>query len=314
MTRYKIAVLNDYQDVARSFADWTPINEYADVEVFTNHLHDADELVKRLLPFDIICVMRERTPLTAALFARLSNLKLVVSTGLRNLSIDTEAAAKQGIEIINTGYKDHGALELTWALLMSIAKHIPQENANLRSGGWQHMVGNDLKGKTLGILGLGNLGAKIAGVAKVFDMNVIAWSQNLTPEKAAAAGVKYVDKETLFKESDYLTVLMVLSERSRGIVGPQDLNRMKPSAYIINTSRGPLIDEDALIKVLTEKRIAGAALDVFDKEPLDAGHPFRQLPNVLATPHIGFVTQDTYKLFYTDTVAILLSWLRTGDK
>jgi len=309
MTRYKIAVLNDYQNVARSFADWTPINEYADVEVFTNHLHDADELVNRLLPFDIICVMRERTPLNAALFARLSNLKLVVSTGLRNLSIDTEAASKLGIEIINTGYKDHGALELTWALLMSIAKHIPQENANLRSGGWQHMVGNDLKGKTLGILGLGNLGEKIARVAQVFDMNVIAWSQNLTPEKAAAAGVKYVDKETLFKESDYLTVLMVLSERSRGIVSAEDLDRMKPSAYIINTSRGPLIDEDALIKVLTENRIAGAALDVFDKEPLDAAHPFRTLTNVLATPHIGFVTQDTYKLFYTDTVEILLQWL-----
>lgn len=311
MTRYKIAVLNDYQDVARSFADWTPINEYADVEVFTNHLHDIDELVNRLLPFDIICVMRERTPLTAALFSRLSNLKLVVSTGLRNLSIDTEAASKLGIEIINTGYKDHGALELTWALLMSIAKHIPQENANLRSGGWQHMVGNDLKGKTLGILGLGNLGVKIARVAQVFDMNVIGWSQNLTPEKADAAGVKYVDKETLFKESDYLTVLMVLSERSRGIVSAEDLDRMKASAYIINTSRGPLIDEDALIKVLTENRIAGAAIDVFDKEPLDAGHPFRTLTNVLATPHIGFVTQDTYKLFYTDTVEILLKWLDT---
>ena len=171
------------------------------------------------------------------------------------------------------------------------------------------MVGNDLKGKTLGILGLGNLGVKMARVAQVFDMNVIAWSQNLTPEKAEAAGVKYVDKETLFKESDYLAVLMVLSERSRGIVSAEDLERMKPTAYIINTSRGPLIDEDALIKVLTENRIAGAALDVFDKEPLDAAHPFRTLTNVLATPHIGFVTQDTYKLFYTDTVEILLQWL-----
>lgn len=314
MTRYKIAVLNDYQNVAKSFADWTPIMEYADVEVFSTHLHPGDELINRLLPFDIICVMRERTPLTADLLTNLTNLKLVVSTGLRNASIDTEAAAGLGIEIINTGYMDHGALELTWALLMSIAKHIPQENANLRAGRWQQMVGNDLKGKTLGILGLGNLGSKIAKVARVFDMDVIAWSENLTPEKATAAGARYVDKETLFRESDYLTILMVLSDRSRGIVSAKDLERMKPTAYIINTSRGPLIDEDALIQALTENRIAGAAIDVFDKEPLDADHPFRKLPNILATPHIGFVTQDTYKVFFTDMVKILLSWLSTKEK
>ena len=314
MTPYKIAVLDDYQNVAKSFADWTPILEYADLEVFSDHLHHTDELVNRLLPFDIICVMRERTPLTAEVFSRLTNLKLVVSTGLRNLSIDTEAASKLGIEVINTGYMDHGALEHTWALLMAIAKHIPQENASLRSGGWQTLVGNDLRGKTLGILGLGNLGLKIAKVAQVFDMNVIAWSQNLTPEKAVANGVKYVDKETLFRESDYLTILMVLSERSKGIVSAKDLDSMKPTAYIINTSRGPLTDEDALIKVLTEKRIAGAAIDVFDKEPLDESHPFRNLPNVLATPHIGFVTHDTYKLFFTDTVKILLSWLSSATK
>lgn len=309
MTRYKIAVLDDYQDVAKSFADWTPIAEYADVEVFSTHLHAGEELVNRLLPFDIFCVMRERTPLTADLFASLPNLKLVVSTGLGNRSIDTKAAEKLGIEILNTGYMDHGAYELTWALIMAIAKHIPQENANLRTGGWQQMVGNDLKGKTLGILGLGNLGKKIAKVAQLFDMDVIAWSQNLTPEKAAEAGVRYVDKKTLFKESDYLTVLMVLSERSLGIVSAQDLSRMKSTAYLINTSRGPLIDEDALVKVLEEKKIAGAALDVYGKEPMDADHPFRKLTNVLATPHIGFVTQDTYTLFYTDTVRILLDWL-----
>ena len=308
MTRYKIAVLDDYQNVALSYADWTPVSEYADVEIFSDHLHEPEQVISRLLPFDIVCVMRERTPLPAEILSKLSNLKLIVSTGFRNASIDTKAAGELGIEIINTGYRDHGALELTWALLMAIAKHIPQENANFRAGGWQQMVGGDLKGKTLGVLGLGNLGSKIAGVAKVFDMNVIAWSQNLTEEKAAAAGVKYVDKETLFRESDYLTILMVLSDRSRGIVAAGDLDLMKPTAYLINTSRGPLVDEEALIKALTEKRIAGAALDVFDKEPLDADHPFRKLSNVLATPHIGFVTEDTYHVFFTDMVNSLLEW------
>lgn len=258
--------------------------------------------------------MRERTPLTPGLLMRLPNLKLIVSTGARNRSIAIETTEKLGIEVRNTGYLGHGALELTWALLMAIAKHIPQENANLRAGGWQHMVGNDLKGKTLGILGLGNLGAQVAAVAKVFDMEIIAWSENLTPEKARAGGARYVDKKTLFQESDYLTVHMVLSDRSKGIVGADYLALMKPTAYLINTSRGPLVDENALIKSLQENKIAGAALDVFDKEPLDEGHPFRKLKNVLATPHIGFVTRDTYNLFFNDMVKILLDWLPKHPK
>jgi len=314
MLKYKIAVLDDYQDVAKSFADWTPITEYADVEVFNTHLHDDKSVLERLMPFDVICVMRERTPLTASLLMSLPNLKLVVSTGVRNRSIDVEAAEKLGITVLNTNYLGHGALELTWALLMAIAKHIPQENSSLRAGGWQQMVGNDLKGKTLGILGLGNLGSQVATVAKVFDMDVIAWSQNLTAEKAVAGGARYVSKETLFQESDYLTVQMVLSERSKGIVGAQELALMKPSAYLINTSRGPLVDEDALIKALENNKIAGAALDVFDKEPLDKTHPFRTLENVLATPHIGFVTQDTYSLFFNDIVEILMKWLTENPK
>ena len=314
MSKYKIAVLDDYQDVAKSFADWTVLTEHADIKVFTDHLHGEDELVARLIPFDIICVMRERTPLSAALLMQLPNLKLIVSTGARNRSIDVAAAEKLQIEVRNTGYLGHGALELTWALLMAIAKHIPQENANLRAGGWQHMVGNDLKGKTLGILGLGNLGAQVAAVAKVFDMDIIAWSENLTPEKAIAGGARYVDKKTLFQESDYLTVHMVLSDRSKGIVGAEDLALMKPTAYLINTSRGPLVDEDALIKSLNENKIAGAALDVFDKEPLDEGHPFRKLKNVLATPHIGFVTQDTYNLFFNDIIKVLLDWIPQHPK
>ncbi|MDQ0640014.1 phosphoglycerate dehydrogenase-like enzyme [Pedobacter sp. W3I1] len=314
MSKYKIAILDDYQDVAKSFADWTLVTEYAEIEVFTNHLHEEDEIVARLKHFEIICVMRERTPLTPGLLMRLPNLKLIVSTGARNRSIDLAAAEKLGIEVQHTGYLGHGALELTWALLMAIAKHIPQENANLRAGGWQHMVGNDLKGRTLGILGLGNLGAQVAAVAKVFDMDVIAWSENLTPEKAIAGGARYVDKKTLFQEADYLTVHMVLSDRSKGIVGADDLALMKPTAYLINTSRGPLVDENALIKSLEENKIAGAALDVFDKEPLDENHPFRKLKNVLATPHIGFVTQDTYNLFFNDIVKVLLNWLPKHPK
>jgi len=314
MSKYKIAVLDDYQDAARSFADWTVLAEYADIDVFTDHLHEENEIVARLMPFDIICVMRERTPLTAVLLMQLPNLKLIISTGARNRSIDVAAAEKLQIEVRNTGYLGHGALELTWALLMAIAKHILQENANFRAGGWQHMVGNDLKGKTLGILGLGNLGAQVAAVAKVFDMDVIAWSENLTTQKAAAGGARYVDKKTLFQESDYLTVHMVLSDRSKGIVGADDLAFMKPTAYLINTSRGPLVDEEALIKCLADNMIAGAALDVFDKEPLDANHPFRTLKNVLATPHIGFVTQDTYQLFFNDILKVLVEWLPQHPK
>jgi len=309
MTKYKIAILDDYQDVAKSFADWTEVAKQADIALFNNHLYEEDELVERLKPFDIICVMRERTPLTSSLLMQLPKLKLIVSTGARNRSIDVIAAEKLGIEVQNTGYLGHGALELTWALLMAIAKHIPQVNANLRSGGWQHLVGNDLKGKTLGILGLGNLGSKVAAVAKIFDMDVIAWSENLTPEKAIAGGARYVDKKILFQEADYLTLHMVLSERSKGIVAAGDLALMKPTAYLINTSRGPLIDENALIAALQQNKIAGAALDVFDKEPLDPDHAFRTLENVLATPHIGFVTKDTYSLFFNDIVKILLEWL-----
>ena len=305
MSKYKIAILDDYQDVAKSFVDWDVLAKYADIKVFTDHLHGEDEIVERLKHFEIICVMRERTPLTAALLMQLPELKLIASTGTRNRSIDVAAAEKLQIEVYNTSYLGHGALELTWALLMAIAKHIPQENANLRAGGWQYMVGNDLKGKTLGILGLGNLGAQVAAIAKAFDMDVIAWSENLTPEKAKDGGARYVDKKTLFQESDYLTVHMVLSDRSKGIVGAEDLALMKPTAYLINTSRGPLVDEHALIKSLEENKIAGAALDVFDKEPLDEGHPFRKLNNVLATPHIGFVTKDTYHLFFND---IWLCW------
>ena len=305
----KIAVLDDYQHVSQSFADWSLIKSKADLTVFTDHISDEATLVQRLLPFQILCVMRERTPLPRHILEQLPNLKLIVSTGQRNASIDRTAAEELGITITPTGYHTSGAPELTWALLMAIARHIPAENVSTRAGGWQRSVGTDLKGKTIGIVGLGNIGSKIAAYAHAFDMRVIAWSENLTSGHAQQQGAILVTKEALFREADFVSIHLVLSHRSRGIVTAKELNAMKPSAYLINTSRGPLVDEPALIAVLKERKIAGAALDVFDQEPLPADHPFRQLDNVLITPHIGYVTEDTYQIFYQDTVKAILAWL-----
>jgi phosphoglycerate dehydrogenase-like enzyme len=306
----KIAVLDDYQRVAESFADWSIIKSKAELSIFTDHISDETALVQRLLPFQVLCVMRERTPLSREILAQLTNLKLIVSTGMRNASIDTKAAEELGITVTPTGYHSSGAPELTWALLMSIARHIVPENISTRAGGWQTTVGTDLKGKTIGIVGLGNIGCKIAAYAHAFDMRVIAWSQHLTADQAQQQGAILVSKETLFREADFISIHLVLSHRSRGIVTAKELNTMKPTAWLINTSRGPLIDEQALLAVLQEKKIAGAALDVFDQEPLPAGHPFRQLDNVLITPHIGYVTEDTYRIFYQDTVKAILHWLQ----
>jgi phosphoglycerate dehydrogenase-like enzyme len=305
----KIAVLDDYQGVALTMADWTVVKQHADVTVFNDHLVEEAEIVTRLLPFDAVCVMRERTPLTRHILSQLPKLKLIISTGRRNASIDEKAVEELGITLKTTGYFGGGAPELTWAMLMAIARNITIENTNLRNGMWQTTIGTDLAGKTIGIIGLGNIGTKIAAYANAFDMNVIAWSENLTEEKAAAAGAKLVSKETLLKEADFVTIHLILSHRSRGIIGHADLDLMKPTAYFINTSRGPLVNEKALINVLQQKKIAGAAIDVYDIEPLPADHPFRKLDNILATPHVGYVTENTYKLFYEDTVTELLKWL-----
>ena len=307
--KIRIAVLDDYQQVSGAFADWSVLPASAEVICFSDHINDPEAIIERLLPFDVVCVMRERTPLTREILARLPKLRLIVSTGFRNASIDIKAAKEQEIEVKHTGYVWSGAPELTWALLMAVARNIPQENTNLKSGNWQTTIGTDLSGKTIGIVGLGNIGTKIAAYARVFDMKVIAWSENLTAEKAHAAGAALVSKETLFRESDFISIHLVLSDRSRGIVSADDLRQMKPSAYLINTSRGPLVDEQALIEVLQQKRIAGAAIDVFSEEPLPADHPFRSLDNILATPHIGYVTEDTYKVFYTDTVKAIQEWM-----
>jgi len=312
-TKIKIAILDDYQQVALSFADFSIVDHQAELTIFNDHLADQAAIIERLLPFQVICVMRERTPLNRELLAQLPNLKLIVSTGLRNASIDMKAAEELNISVSHTGYVWSGAPEMTWALLMAIARNIPKENANFISGNWQTTMGTDLKGKTLGIIGLGNIGATIARYAEAFEMNIIAWSENLTEEKASAAGTRLVTKETLFRESDFITVHLVLSDRSRGIVGKNDLLQMKPSAYLINTSRGPLIDEQALVEVLTQRKIGGAALDVFDTEPLSADHPFRKLDNVLGTPHIGYVTEATYQVFYQDTLKEIQDWLAVNS-
>lgn len=305
----QIAVLDDYQQVALQMADWSVVKTNAGVTVFNDHQTNEADIVERLKPFDIICVMRERTPMTATLLKQLPNLKVIVSTGMRNASIDVKAAEELGITIKHTGYLETGAPEITWTLLLAIARHIPQETTNFKNGQWQTTIGADIAGKTIGIVGLGRVGRKIAAYARAFDMNIIAWSQNLTEEKAEAAGAKLVTKEELFAQADFVTIHLVLSDRTRGIVDQVALELMKPDAYLINTSRGPLVNEQALISVLQNKKIAGAALDVFDTEPLPANHTLRTLDNVLATSHVGYVTQNTYRLFYGDTVRILENWL-----
>ncbi|AYL94220.1 D-2-hydroxyacid dehydrogenase family protein [Mucilaginibacter celer] len=314
MKDIKIAILDDYQQASSTFGDWSVIRQDAEVTVFSEYIGDEKTLSEALKPFSIVCIMRERTLITAGLLGSLPNLKLIVSTGPRNAAIDLEAVKAHGIELANTGYVGSGAPELTWALIMAAGRGIVNENQSLRNGGWQIGVGSDLSGKTLGIVGLGNIGRKIAQIGQVFDMRVIAWSDSLTAEEAARYGVTYVSKADLFRESDFLTVHLVLSERSRGVISDKELSLMKPGAFLINTSRGPLINEEALVKVLSEGRIAGAALDVFDTEPLPAGHPFRTMDNVLATPHIGYVTNDTYKVFFDDTVAAIEAWLKKQVK
>lgn len=308
----KIAILDDYQRVAMDMADWSSLGGRAELTVFHDHLVEPADILARLRPFDIICVMRERTPLPRALLRELSNLKLICSTAGRNASIDLAAAKEFGITVCSTGYTPHGAAEITWALILAAVRHIPAEAASLRAGGWQVALGGDLERRTIGIVGLGNLGRRVAAVARAFGMNLIAWSQNLTAQAAEAAGARLVSKDELFRHADIVTIYLVLGPRSRGIVAAHELGLMKPTAYLINTSRGPLVDEAALVEALSNRRIAGAALDVFDTEPLPAVHPLRTLDNVVATPHIGFVTRETYEIFYRDTVENIVAWL-DGD-
>jgi phosphoglycerate dehydrogenase-like enzyme len=314
MEMIRIAIVDDYQNVAREMADWSQLAGRAAITVFNDHLTDPGAIVERLLPFNVVCVMRERTPLPRSLIERLPRLKLIASTGPRNASIDVDAAAERGIVVAHTGYDARSTIEMTWALILASARHVPSENGHLRAGGWQFTMGDYLHGKTLAVLGLGNIGSEVARIGLAFGMDVIAWSQNLTPERAQECGARLVSKDELFRTADILTIHLVLSQRTKGIVGADELQSMKPSARLINTSRGPIVDEPALIEVLRQRRIAGAALDVFDIEPLPRDHPFRSLENVLATPHTGYVARDLYKTFYRDTVKNIEGWLAHQTK
>jgi len=306
---FSIAVLDDYQVVALSMADWSVLDGRATVTVFSNHLTDQDAIVARLQPFDIVCVMRERTPLSREILARLPKLRLIVSTGTINASIDVKAAQERGVQVVYTGYTSTPTIELTWALILASARNLLAESASLQGGGWQRTVGDDMAGQTLGVLGLGNVGEAVARIGLAFGMKVIAWSQNLTAERAAAAGVDLVAKETLFRQADIVSIHLVLSRRTRGLVGAAELALMKPTARLVNTSRGPIVNESDLLAALQSGRIAGAAIDVFDQEPLPPDHPFRRQAKLLATPHIDYVSRGLYEVFYRDTVANIVQWL-----
>jgi len=305
----KIAILDDYQNVALKMADWSAPSGRAEITVFNDHVADTSALVERLLPFDVVCVMRERTPLPREVLQHLPRLKLIASTGSRNASIDMGAAQELGITVTATGYRSSPTIELTWALILASLRGIVHENNSIRNGGWQKSVGQDLSGKLLGVVGLGNIGGQVARIGLAFGMKIIAWSENLTPEIAEAAGARLVSKDELFRQADIVTIHLILSGRTKGLVGAAELALMKPTSRLINTSRGPIVDEPSLIKALRSHAIAGAAIDVFDEEPLAAEHPFRSMDNVLATPHIGYVTEGLYRTFYEDTVANITAWL-----
>ena len=308
----KVAILDDYQDVALRLADWSAVRRRAEITVFNDHLADPAAVVERLRPFDVVCVMRERTPLSRDILQQLPRLKLIASTGPRNAAIDMRAAAERGIVVTATGYESTPTIELSWALILASARHLAREAASVRDGGWQTRIGTNLRGKRLGVIGLGNIGKEVARIALAFGMTVIAWSQNLTSEIASAAGATLVDKDALFRQADIVTIHLILSRRTSGLVGAAALALMKPTAWLVNTSRGPIVDEAALIEALRARRIAGAALDVFGVEPLPADHPFRSLDNVLATPHIGYVTEELYRTFYGDAAASIAAWLESN--
>jgi phosphoglycerate dehydrogenase-like enzyme len=302
----RIAILDDYQGVALDLADWDALG--ADVHVFRDAFADEEAVVAALAGFEVVVAMRERTPFPASTLDRLPDLELLVTTGPVNAAIDLDAARRAGVTVCGTGYFGHPTAELTWGLILSAARLIPQQVDSVRRGGWQQGLGTSLRGATLGLLGLGRLGTAVAEVGRAFGMRTIAWSQNLTPDAARAKGAEYVARDELFARCDVLSIHLVLGGRTRGLVGARELGLMKPTAILVNTSRGPLVDEAALIAALTEGRIASAALDVFDREPLPAGHPLRTLPNAVVTPHIGYVSRDLYEVFYRDAVEDIAAW------
>jgi phosphoglycerate dehydrogenase-like enzyme len=308
MTR--VAILDDYQDAARDFGDWESLD--AEVVVFHDHLAGDDDVVERLLPFDVVMAMRERTPFPRERLERLPNLKLLVTTGMGNAAIDTGAARELGITVAGTGGTPTHTAELTWGLILALARHIPAEDRAIREGGWQHTVGLELAGLTLGVIGLGRLGSQVARIGRAFGMNVIGWSHNLDPDHARGLDVEPVTKEELLRRSDVVTIHVRLGDRSRGMIGAAELAQMKPTALLINTSRGPIVDDAALVDALHAGAIAGAGLDVYDIEPLPRDDPLRSAPNTVLTPHVGYVTGASYTAFYGDAVEDVAAFLR-GD-
>jgi phosphoglycerate dehydrogenase-like enzyme len=306
----RVAVLDDYQGVALAMADWTALPPRCRVQVFRDHLTDLEALAERLGDFEIVTCMRERTPFGRDLLERLPNLRLLVTTGMRNAAIDLEAATDRGVLVCGTASGPEGPpAELTWGLILALVRRIPQEDAATRRGQWGTTIGMSLEGRVLGVLGLGRLGAKVARAGLAFEMSVIAWSENLTAERAAQCGATLVSKDELFSRSDILSVHVQLSARTRGLVGSRELSLMKPTAYLVNTARGPIVDEAALVHALQTRAIAGAGLDVFDQEPLPPDHPFKQLDNTLLMPHAGYVTEAQYRIRYRDTVEDIAAYL-----
>lgn len=296
-----LAILDDYQDVTLKLGPWERLPAL-EKTVFRDTIADQDRLVERLTPFDGILAMRERTPFPRSLIARLPNLKLLITTGERNRGIDAAACAEHGVTFCGTSSFGAPTVEITWGLIISLARRFPSQTTALRALQWQTELGTTLEGKTLGVVGLGKLGSKVAKVGQALGMKVIAWSQNLTEEAAAAHGATRVDKARLFAEADVVTLHLILSDRSRGIVGAAELATMKPNAFLVNTSRGPLVDQEALIAALKAGKIAGAGIDVFDVEPLLAGHPLLSAPNTLLTPHLGYSTEENYRRYFAGAV------------
>lgn len=307
----RVVVLDDYQQVVSGYADWAALGPDSDVTFLQDHL-DGAELIKALADANVVVAIRERTALPAPVLEQLPELRLLVTTGMWNAAIDVDAARARGIEVCGTGGVPHSTAELTWALILACARQLPAEDALLRSGGWQSTVGTDLEGRTLGVIGLGRLGSRVATIGQAFGMQVIAWSSNLDRQRAGSLGVTPVGKDELLRRSDIVSLHLKLSDRSRHTLTEPDLRSMKPTAYLINTARGPLVDEAALLRALREGWIAGAGLDVYDVEPLAVDHPLRTVRNTVLTPHLGYVTADTYRRFFADAVDDILAW-RAGS-
>ncbi len=310
----RAVILNDYQQVALSSADWSSLDNRVSVDVIDHHIEAVDDLVAALDGYEIVVAMRERTPFPRSVLERLGSLELLVTTGARNAAIDAGACADLGVVYCGTGGQVRSTCELTWALILACARHVPTEVRNVAEGRWMTTVGTDLYGSTLGLCGLGRIGTMVAEVGKAFGMNLVAWSQNLTAERCEGIGAELVSKDELLARSDFLSVHLVLSERTRSLIGEAELRAMKPSAWLINTSRGPICDEDALALACSQGWIAGAGLDAYGREPLPAAHAFRTLDNVLATPHIGYVSKNVYEIFFTDIVENIEGFLDGAPK